>query len=261
MRSVPLASMGLGQFKYKDSSGNFQTLSLAQMNQIFNQVGINPTALSVLVRLPRSIQPMTLPAVPAIVLRRPGRIQEVSALTRPPRPLWARMWDAWIGTHHCANLLRSRQLINDKITSAPQFPDTAAPQSWTHPLGGVIGHTWTINNRMVNNFRYGYTREAFSNLGDSQANALSFRFIFSRLAFTRTLSRTTPVHNLTDDISWVKGNHTFQFGTAMWFTNNGRTNYSSAFDSAITNPSFYAQAGATESNLIKASWLRPRRPL
>jgi hypothetical protein len=117
----------------------------------------------------------------------------------------------------------------------------------------VAGHTWTISNTLVNNFRYGYTREAFSQQGDSSDNAISFRFVFSPLSFSRSLSRKTPVQNFTDDLSWIKGSHTFQFGTNIRIIRNERTSSATAFDNAITNPSFYSGgAGASLSSPVNA---------
>jgi hypothetical protein len=115
------------------------------------------------------------------------------------------------------------------------FPDTPAPTTWSHPIGIVAGHTWTITNNLVNNFRYGLTRDSFSVQGDSSANAITFRFIFEPLLFSRTLNRTTPVQNFTNDLSWIKGNHTFQFGTNIRIIRNRRTSFANSFDSAVTN--------------------------
>src|SRR6185295_11068433 len=143
-------------------------------------------------------------------------------------------------------------VIYDLTGGVPQFPDTPAPNLWEHPWGYVAGHTWTINNRWVNNFRFGETREAFSQQGDSAANSISFRFVYSPLRFTRTLSRTTPVKNITDDFSWTSGNHSMQFGTNVRLISNVRSTFANAYDNAITNPSFYIGGGATISNLVSA---------
>ena len=76
-------------------------------------------------------------------------------------------------------------------------------------------------------------------------NAITFRFIFSPLTFTRTLTRITPVQNFTNDLSWVKGNHNFGFGTNIRLVRNRRDSFDNAFDNAVTNPSFYQGGGAT----------------
>ena len=48
----------------------------------------------------------------------------------------------------------------------------------------------------------------------------SFRFIFQPLAFSRTLARVTPVHNIIDDLSYNRGNHAMQFGTNIRLVTN-----------------------------------------
>ena len=130
-------------------------------------------------------------------------------------------------------------IIYDLLAREQQFPDTPAPNIWSHPTGIAGGHTWTINNNLVNSFRYGFTREAFTQQGDSADNSISFRFVFSPVGFTRTLARITPVHNFTDDVSWLKGNHSFGFGTNIRLISNTRDSFAGSYDSAITNPSFY----------------------
>lgn len=103
------------------------------------------------------------------------------------------------------NLTRRQQLfgranvIYDKTVQAPNFPDTPSPGVWSHPTGLAVGHNWTLNNNMVNHFVYGFTREAFTQQGDSNANNISFRFVFSPLLFTRDVIRITPVHNFVDN--------------------------------------------------------------
>jgi hypothetical protein len=101
-----------------------------------------------------------------------------------------------------------------------------------------------VNNSIVNRFNYGLTRASFTQNGDSSENQVNFRFIFSPAAFSRTLSRTTPVHNFVDDVSWVKGNHTFGFGANIRLITNNRNSLGASFDTAIINPSFYNASGA-----------------
>ncbi|MEO7659203.1 MAG: TonB-dependent receptor, partial [Pyrinomonadaceae bacterium] len=138
----------------------------------------------------------------------------------------------------------------DNTAGVSAFPGTPATSVWSHPLGFVVGHNWTISNNKINNFRYGLTRQAFSTQGDSSANNISFRFVYSPLLFARTLSRVTPVQNITDDFTLIKGNHTIQFGGNVRLIRNRRSTFASAFDSAVTNPSFYASSGAVVNRQI-----------
>ena len=146
--------------------------------------------------------------------------------------------------------LTNRQILSlrfnyqdDHSTGIRRFPDTLAPINWQHPKGMAAGHTWTISNSLVNNFRYGLTRDAFTNGGDSEQNQITFRFIYTPLNFSRTLSRVTPVHNFVDDLTWIKGNHTLQGGGNIRLVSNSRTSSSSAYDFATVNPSFYDFSG------------------
>ncbi len=133
---------------------------------------------------------------------------------------------------------------NDLLTGASNFPDTPSTSLWDHPKGFMVAHDWAISSNRVNNFRYGLTRQAFSQQGDSSENNISFRFVFSPLAFVRTLSRITPTHNITDDFTLISGNHTWQFGGNVRIIRNQRVDFGNAYDSAITNPSFYDFSGA-----------------
>jgi hypothetical protein len=245
-RIVPLSPLGVGELKYRISPTQVGTLTTAQLTQIFPSVGINPVAVN---------------ALKAAAARYPANdftigdgINTAGYRFNAPLPVE----NASHAARFDFNLTQNQSImvrgnyIRDLNGGVPFFPDTPAPDFWSHPWGGVIGHDWIIGTNKVNNFRYGITRQAFSQQGDSGENAISFRFVFSPLAFTRTISRTTPVHNFTDDFSWNKGNHSWQFGTNIRIVRNSRVSLGNAFDNAITNPSFYLGAGTLESNAISA---------
>lgn len=144
-------------------------------------------------------------------------------------------------------------VIYDHQTLAEYLPGASPRLVWSHPWGLAAGHTWTLGSNWVNNFRYGYTRQAFTEGGDSNGNDISFRFVFQPNSQSHTLTRVTPVNNFTDDVSWIHGNHTIQFGTNIRNISNSRVSFGNAFDTADTNPSFYAGgAGARVSNQFQA---------
>jgi hypothetical protein len=138
-------------------------------------------------------------------------------------------------------------VIEDHQTLPQWLPGDISPQVWSHPWGLAAGHTWTIGQNWVNSFRYGYTRQAFTEGGDSNGNDIEFRFVFQPTGESHTLSRVTPVHNLTDDVSWIHGNHSLQFGTNIRAISNSRVSFANAFDFATTNPSWYLGGGDNES--------------
>ncbi len=124
------------------------------------------------------------------------------------------------------------------------FPDTPPLTTWNHPKGIAFGHTWAASSTVVNRFNYGLTRASFTQGGDSNDNRVNFRFIFSPQGFARTLSRTTPVHNFVDDLSWIRGNHNVGLGANIRLIQNNRISQGASFDQAIVNPSFYNASGA-----------------
>ena len=136
-------------------------------------------------------------------------------------------------------LFARANVIYDTWGGVPAYPDTPAPDEWDHPWGFAVGHTWTIHNNLVNKFTYGYTRQSFTKGGDLNHNDIDFRFVYYPTNELFSLSRVTPVQNWVDDLSWVKGNHTIQFGVNVSKSNNIRTSYANAYDQAITNPSYY----------------------
>ncbi|HKQ73354.1 MAG TPA: carboxypeptidase-like regulatory domain-containing protein [Blastocatellia bacterium] len=141
------------------------------------------------------------------------------------------------------NLFARANYQSDTEALASQFPDTPSPTTWSQPKGFVVGDAWTISNSLVNNLRYGLTRQAITRGGDSDANFINFRFIYQPFSFTRPLSRVVPVHNITDDLSWTKGSHGMQFGTNIRLISNKRTSFATSFDTASINPSFYDLSG------------------
>src|SRR5262249_13425128 len=142
---------------------------------------------------------------------------------------------------------------NDTEVTGQQFPDTPQQTTWSHPKAFAVGYIWSRSPNFINDFRYGVTRDAFSNQGDSSVNAVTFRQTFSDRAYARTFDRVTPVNNFTDNVNWrPTSNHSFDFGTNIRLIRNQRTNFAPAFDNGVMNHSFYASAGAVVSAPVNA---------
>ncbi len=254
-RVVPLASLGRGELRFfgaapGDPAGTNRliTITQAQLNaNVYTQVGINQAAVDVL-RGAASRYAANDTSV--------GDGINTSGFR----------FNSSTSTDENTHIARFDYIINQKqslyfrgnyqydlLKGTSQFPDTSAGAVWEHPYGFVVGHDWSISNSMINNFRYGLTRQAFSAQGDSSQSSINFRFVYNPLAFARTLSRITPTQNITDDFTWIKGNHTFQFGGNVRIIRNQRVDFGSAYDSAITNPSFYALSGRIIDQAVTAA--------
>src|SRR5215471_3437909 len=153
-------------------------------------------------------------------------------------------------------------LRNDVHADAPYLPGQIALQSEVnYSKGFTVGYTATIRQNLLNNFRYGYTRQSIGSLGNNDTDPfVYFRGLNdnstpanSSLAITRSFNYQTPVHNIVDDISWIRGRHTLQFGTNIRFIRNPRDSFLASFSRAVANSSGLDTAGLAN----KASPLDP----
>jgi hypothetical protein len=244
LRDVPLASLGRGEVRFRNPSGGITTLTAADVATIFPDVGTNPLAIAALAQAAAKY--------PANDFTVGDGLNHAGFRFNAPIPVKRNShtgkFDFNINDKQQA--FARVNIIYDLLTREQRFPDTPQPNIWSHPTGIALGHTWTLTNNLVNTFRYGRTREAFTRQGDSTQNSISFRFVFQPFAFSRTLTRITPVQNFTDDISWVKGNHSLTFGTNIRTISNARSSLAGSFDSAITNPSFFVGGGSSISNRV-----------
>jgi hypothetical protein len=141
-------------------------------------------------------------------------------------------------------------LRNDKQSNPPYFPEAGAPFPGNAPLqkltdnssGFTVGYTATLRSNLLNNFRWGYTRQSIGNPGNTNTPIIEFRGLNdnstpnnSSRAFIYGRSYTTPVHNFVDDVSWTKGSHTIQFGTNLRFIRNPRTSFLNSYPFGVTN--------------------------
>ena len=240
VQTVPTETLRQGILRYRNTAGNIVALNSADLLRIFPATGgVNQTGLDILrsAPLPNSTELGDGLNIAAYRFNAPvstklgAQIARLDYKLNPQHSLFAR------GNYQ-----------NDLFGTAPQFPGRPSPDLWVHPKGFVVGHDWTVSNTLVNNMRVGLTRQSFSQQGDSDQNLVNFRFVYQPFAYQRPLLRTTPVWNFTDDLSWVKGQHTAQFGTNIRLIRNNRVSFANAFDTAIINPSAFDTSGSTLSD-------------
>jgi len=253
LQRVPLPTMGQGQLRFANLAGGVTTFTAANFATVFPSLqGTNPVALQALAAAANKYRANDFGTTGDSFINSSGQLVLLNTA--------GYRFNAYLPSNfnsHSArfdhNLTSNQQLFlrvnvnHDEIAGVPAFPDTPRPDTWSHPWGIAAGHTWTISDRFVNNFRYGLTREAFTTQGDAAKNEIFFRFVFFPVNDSRTLKRVTPVHNFTDDFSWVKDNHTLQFGGNFRIVRNRRTSFAGAFDTAYSNPSGYTSGSLLSS--------------
>ncbi|HVN22195.1 MAG TPA: carboxypeptidase-like regulatory domain-containing protein [Dongiaceae bacterium] len=110
------------------------------------------------------------------------------------------------------------------FASAQLFPgDPISNQIIDHSWSFVVGHTWTINNNMVNQFNYGETRSVlnfpalFNPTGTTQytsfmPNSGGTAQLNNPFTGGASQKRTVPIPVIKDDFTYVRGTHNIQVG-------------------------------------------------
>jgi hypothetical protein len=159
--------------------------------------------------------------------------------------------DYYLGSKH--RIFARANLQGDNVLSAEQFPGgPPTSELYSNNKGIAAGDIWSISSSLVNNARYGFIREGFADRGATNSNYVTFGGITS-LTPTNTTSQivSLPVHNVIDDLTWTKGNHTFQFGG----------NYRAIFNNRQSDATLFSSANVTYTYLTVGSIAGTGQPL
>jgi len=114
-------------------------------------------------------------------------------------------------------------LQNDKESQPPQFPGLPPNSVITNNSKGIAGgYTYIIRPNLINNFRYAYIRQGVGTAGLNSQPFNRLRGLDDVVGLTSTVLTNVPVNNFIDDVSWIKGHHTLQFGTNWRLIHNNR---------------------------------------
>jgi hypothetical protein len=145
-------------------------------------------------------------------------------------------------------------LQDDGSKQPPLFPSAGAagyfataPQqsqdSHTDDTKGLgLGETWIISNSLINNVRFGYIRQSYSDQGPGKSSYTTPSVIGLPFATNRSQIILVPTFNVIDDINWVKKSHNFQFGV----------NYRNIQDQIATDAKSYSSASASSGENFDA---------
>ncbi len=236
LRFVPTAEMRQGILRYPTVGGGTATLTPQQLTAI-DPRGVNQAALSVLQGYPL---PNEFGVGDALNI---AGFRFVS-----PIPL---TWNTYIakvdynldadGRHH---LFVRGNLQNDTEGGAQQFPGQAPNfNDLRNSKGLAIGLTSVMSPTIVNDFRYGLTRQGVETAGIATTPLVTFRNIASPIGTDRNFRTLIPVHTLANTTTWTKGSHTVAFGFQLRGVRNDRLTNQSSFSSASANASWLIDSG------------------
>jgi hypothetical protein len=140
-------------------------------------------------------------------------------------------------------------LQNDREPTPPAFPGQP-PQTTTltNSKGFAVGYTWLITSNLVNNARYGSTRQGIDDAGASNEPIIYFSEVAQPVSTQRSTDVIIPVQNVVDDVSWTKHNHNFAFGGNIRFIDDQRVSNAQSYPDGQMN-----QGWLTRSSTIANS--------
>jgi hypothetical protein len=118
-----------------------------------------------------------------------------------------------------------RGALQDLRNPGAPFLPGDAPQQTTidHSKGFVLGYTAVLSSTLTNSFHWGFTRQSFGVIGNTNQEWNTFLGLDQGITYSHNFQ--VPLHNLTDDLSWTKKTHTFQFGAAIGIARDPRTSF------------------------------------
>jgi Carboxypeptidase regulatory-like domain len=112
-----------------------------------------------------------------------------------------------------------------KYQTLPGELNPGAPMQTTsdHSKGFALGYIVLLSPTMVNSFHWGYTRQSFGIIGNTDQQWNTFLGLDQGINFSHNFQ--LPLHNFVDDFTWTRGTHSFQFGTSIKIARNPRTSF------------------------------------
>jgi len=252
-QTVPTSGYLAGNIEYPDASGNTQIISAAQVTGldagclVCNSSnyplppGPNPNALAFFASMPSANGTLEGDAY-----------NEGSYSFASPNP--SRLNTSigridFVPNDHHRTFVRAN--LQDDITSATeQFPGQGPSNVYQDNSKGItVGDTWSIKSNLINDVRYGYVRQGFSNVGVGSGDYVDFRFLSTPTAETRNSTTSVPVNNLIDNLSWTVGQHSIQIGANWRLIHQNHSQDNTTFQTASTNPYWLGGTAPGEGNV------------
>jgi hypothetical protein len=130
----------------------------------------------------------------------------------------------------------------DQPAQFPGMPPNIAQVTVAKSL--AVGYTAVLTTNLINNFHYGFTRQAVDQVGAGNVSYVILRGLDNPGGQSNdSYDVAVPVHNFIDDLSWIRGKHTIGFGANLRLLGNIKSSYLSSFSDAVTNASWLDVSG------------------
>ena len=157
--------------------------------------------------------------------------------------------DYHITSNGSESLFLRGEMQNFKIPGLQQFPNqSAATTALDDSKGITVGLTSLLSPRLINDFHWGLIRQGTKTAGVSQFPGIYLNGLTDLTPFTRSITRFTPVNQLSDNMNWTHGNHTLQFGTDLFLIRNNSSSTQNSFSDMQTNPVYLNTGGIANTS-------------
>ena len=236
LRNVPSMDMRQGILHYRRTDGSVATVTPANIASQIAPRGVNQAAL-------RDLQSYPVPNDFTVG----DGLNLVGFRFKAPTPLrWATYIakiDYILNEKHTAFLRGNLQ--NDNEATVPQFPGQQSNGvNLTNNKGMAAGLTSVFSPTLISNFRYGLTRQGNESTGIANFGATTLRGLDSIVGLSRGFVSIIPVHTISEDMNWIKGSHSIQFGGVARLNQNQRNNLGTSFSGATANASWLVGSGS-----------------
>ncbi|MCC6745657.1 MAG: carboxypeptidase regulatory-like domain-containing protein, partial [Acidobacteria bacterium] len=236
LRTVPSALLRQGLLRYENTSGGVTTLDPGDIADIDPLgIGVSAVAQSIFQQypLPNDVTSGDGLNFQGFRFKAPVAVRNNTYIARADFTINDRNFIFWRGN-----------LADNAEDFPPQFP--GGPPRYRdidNSRGYAIGYTSLITDSITNSFRYGLTRQGLESAGASSEASFGFRGLDSIVANTYSSSRVIPTHNVANDLTWIKGSHTFGFGTNMRFIRFHTKSFDNSFPFTRSNSSWLDGTG------------------
>lgn len=114
--------------------------------------------------------------------------------------------------------------------------------------GIIVNYSGVLSSTLVNSIRYGFVRESDGSIGNSNQEWIYLRGLNDQGgAITRSEQYQRPIHNISDDLSWTRGKHTWQFGGVITFIRDATARTGNSFSDGSVNSAWLNTGGISNS--------------
>lgn len=236
LRIVPSTTLRQGIVRYRNTSGGITSLSPSDLADI-DPLGIGPSPIAIslfnLYPVANDVTAGDGLNFDGFRFKAPVQVINNTHIARADFTVNDKNYLFWRGN-----------LADNFSDDVPQFP--GGPTRYTYldnSKGFAVGLTSLVSSSITNVVRYGLTRQSTETAGASSSASFGFRGLDSLGTDTYSSSKIVPVHNITDDVTWTKGNHTVGFGANLRFIRFHTLSFDNSFPITRSNSSWLDGTG------------------